>query len=293
MKEKIKRSWEIFKACGLILKKNKKLLIFPTLNLTAITFLVFVFYYVCIGVLYLTFHFLLDVNQEFLKQHLKFIIYFFGLLLGIFLVITIGVFSTFLSCAQTYYVLSGLRGRKVSIGKSLRESLKQYKSILAWVFLSFLIAPIILFFKKLFPWIGNKLAVWMGITTWGVGTFFVIPILVFEKQDVKTCLQKSFSAMKSFLVEQIAFQGGIQILSVFLTMVPIGVCLIWLVMFSNKTTISGDGYFWGFLLVYCAIIFNILGCFRKIYCAVLYTYATTDMLPNEFKSAFFNHRQKK
>jgi len=212
MKEKIKRTWVILKACVVILGKDKRLLVFPLIN--AGFSLLFVLY---------TFAVIFG-NSSFLSQYIPENKHTY-LLLVILPAVPLLIVSIFLNCALTSCVLSGLNGEKVSLQKGLGESLRQYKAILSWSLISLLIAPIFVLSQKYFQWFGNKIATWLGITAWGIGTSFVVTILVFEKHDLKTCIRKSFNTVKSVWTEMLSFNGGIAILS-YLALVPASLLLV-------------------------------------------------------------------
>jgi len=120
----------------------------------------------------------------------------------------------------------------------------------------------------------------LGIA-WTYVTFFIIPVLIYEKKGIAPSIRRSASLFKQTWGETIIGTFGFGIIFVLLAL--LGILPILLGAYAGGNT----GFLIGLICAffYWAIIGVIASSLNGIYVAAMYQYATKKQLPSEFDPA--------
>jgi len=140
---------------------------------------------------------------------------------------------------------------------------------------------------SLIPGIPSKLAAALGGLAWSLATFFVVPLLVFERTSVLDSIKGSAELIKRTWGEQMTMRIGFGAIGVALMLLSVVVITAFVAV---AVALPGThpaltlalilGALVLFFLCVCAIGI-LVQCLELLYTAVLYSYARTGMLPDE------------
>ena len=258
---KFGRSWQLMKISLGVLRKDKEIMIFPVLSFIACSIILVSFF--------TGFWFLglpsIDSIQWFWVVGM-FIIYVFLFFIGIF-------FNTaIIACANIR-----LNGGDPTVSDGLRIASQNIGRIFMWALISATIGVILQAIRERTGWVGKLIVGIIGIT-WTYVTFFIIPVLIYEKKGIASSIRRSASLFKQTWGETIIGSFGFGI--VFVLLAFLGVLPIILGYLLGYTT----GLIIGVIIAifYWAFIGVVASATNGIYVAALYQYATKKQPPPEF-----------
>ncbi len=261
---KIGRSWQLMKISLGVLRKDKEIMIFPILSFTACVILLLSFF--------TGFWFLGLPSFEtsgWLWIVLMVVIYFLLFFIVIF-------FNTaIIACANIR-----LSGSDPTVSDGLRIASQNIGRIFIWAIISATIGMILQAIRQRGGWIGRIVAGVFGIA-WTYVTFFIIPVLIYEKKGVASSIRRSASLFKQTWGETIIGSFGFTI--IFALLALLGILPIFLGLSLGNSTALVIGFLCAFL--YWAVIGVIASATNGIYIAAMYHYATKKQLPSEFDSS--------
>ncbi|HVQ01712.1 MAG TPA: DUF6159 family protein [Candidatus Thermoplasmatota archaeon] len=261
---KIGRSWQLMKTSIGILRKDKEIMIFPVLSFVAciiilISFLAGFFF---IGLPSLDAAPLVWVAMMILLYFiLFFIVIFFN--------------TAVIACANIR-----LNGGDPTVADGLRIASQNIGRILIWTLIAATVGVILQVIRERAGWVGKIVAGILGLA-WTYVTFFIIPILIFEKKGVASSIRRSASLFKQTWGETIIGTFGFGIIFVLLALLGFVPILLGLLIDSQISAIVGLII----ALFYWAIIGVVASATNGIYVATLYQYATKKQLPVEFDAS--------
>jgi hypothetical protein len=261
---KLGRSWELMKTSLGVLRKDKEIMIFPILSFVACVILLISFF--------AGFFFLGLPTMEssiWLWVVLMILIYFVLFFIVIF-------FNTaIIGCANIR-----LNGGDPTVADGFRIASQNIGRILLWAIISATIGMILQAIRERAGWIGKIVAGIIGLA-WTYVTFFVIPVIIFEKKGVGSSIRRSASLFKQTWGETIIGTFGFGIIFGLLALLGIIPIILGLILGSTMAIIIG------FIIAffYWAIIGVVASATNGIYVAALYQYATKKQLPPEFDAS--------
>ncbi len=259
-------SWQLLKESFSILMKDKEIMWFPILSgvINLVLFAGLIFTYVSP---------LINNNNE--VNYLVIFVYY---------VITYFVVSFFntavIACASIR-----LKGKDPTVMDGLNSAFSHKGKIFLWSLLAATVGLVLNAIENKSENVGKFITGILGMA-WGLMTFFVIPVLIFEDKSVFDSLKSSGSLFKKTWGEnvlgQLSMSFAIGLITV-LGLVPLFLSAI----LAPSLIIYATGYLFLHLLV-VIIVGSALG---GIYTAALYNYATTGKTTKEYsaeiaKSAF-------
>jgi len=168
-----------------------------------------------------------------------------------------------------------LKGGDPTVKDGLRTASGNLGAIFKWALISAIVGAILTLIERKGKLIGKIIRSMAGVA-WSIATFFVIPVLIYEKMPVLQSLKRSAHLLKKTWGELIVSGLGlglISILLVFLGYIPI--CLI-----------IGDllGLLAGVVagVIYLLMLACIISAADKVLAAALYRYATTGKISPGF-----------
>ena len=261
---KFGRSWQLMKTSIGILRKDKEIMLFPFLSFIA-----------CLVVLisfFVGFWFIGSFSSDSISW-----LWIIGILLiYLFLYFIVIFFNTaIIACANIR-----LNGGDPKVSDGLRIASQNIGRIFIWALISATIGVILQAIRQRAGWIGRLIAGIMGIA-WTYVTFFIIPVLIFEKKGIGSSIRRSALLFKQTWGETIIGSFGFGI--IFVLFALLGIFPILLGFYLGGTT----GLIIGFVIAffYWAFIGVVASATNGIYVAALYQYATKKQLPSEFDTS--------
>jgi hypothetical protein len=260
--DRIRNSWQLVKLSWHLLMQDKELLFFPVISTIAAIGLF-------IGIVLPS----LWVSEDFS-------LWFFALWY-----FTTGFVTIFMNAALFACVKKRLHGGDPTIGYGLKEASKHLLPIFIWSLITTTVGLILRildqFFAERDDIIGAVARVLVAIAgaAWTIMTMFVIPVIIVEKLPVGAAIRRSASLFKKTWGENVAADigMGLAFLGLWLLGILVGVVTL--------LTMPATVFFivLAVLLVYFAVLAITQSTLSMIFDSVLYSYATGDNVPLQFK----------
>jgi hypothetical protein len=187
----------------------------------------------------------------------------------------------FFNTALIHTALSALNGQSASLKDGLSKARAKLPQVLLWAGASGLVLWAVTWGSEgtnafSASWVGGFIA----HAAWNIASYFVIPILIFEGTELRTCLKRSLQLLAGTWKEQAIFRF------IFMTVLTLALAVLiaspflllqWLGLDADSKPVTA-------LLVSLVFFFlvPVLGVLETVFCAVLYSYAITGMSPAEF-----------
>lgn len=190
-----------------------------------------------------------------------------------------------------------INGEPASVGRGIAEARSRLGTIAGWALVVTTVGLLLRVLEERLGWIGSIATALLGVA-WAIITFFVVPVIVFEKSDVKQGMKRSAQICKQRWGEQIVGNVSIGGLIVLLGILPsilvlvVGVALA----ASGQPIIGGTIAAIGVVaLIVCVLVASTL---TRIFGVVLYRYATAGQAVgtftnDELQQAFKQKRSKR
>jgi hypothetical protein len=257
-------SWQLMKTSLGVLRKDKEIMIFPVLSFFACVLILLSFF---VGFWFLgvpsinTSPWLWVVAMILIYFVLFFIVIFFN--------------TAIIACANIR-----LNGGDPTVSDGLRIASQNIGRILLWAIISATIGMILQAIREKGGWIGRIIAGVFGIA-WTYVTFFIIPVLIYEKKGMGSSIRRSASLFKQTWGETIIGTIGFGVVFFALALVGIVPVIIGVYLGSTISIVTGVVL----ALFYWAIIGIVASATNGIYVAAMYHYATKKQLPSDFDAS--------
>jgi hypothetical protein len=173
-----------------------------------------------------------------------------------------------------------LNGGDPTVSDGLRIASENIGRILIWALISATIGMILQAIRERAGWVGRLIAGIVGIA-WAYVTFFIIPVLIFEKKGIAPSIRRSASLFKQTWGETIIGTLGFGI--IFILLALLGIIPIILGVYLGSTTSIIIGVIVAFF--YWAFIGVVASATNGIYVAAMYQFATKKQVPSGFDSS--------
>jgi len=290
---RIGRSWALTKSCFRILRREKYLAWFPVLSgLSGMLVLA----PLIAGAIALAVHGVSSLDQGWFDRHrteLK-----VGGAAALFLLYFVGYFlSTFFNVGLISCVLSRLEGKPTSFGRGMKTAWSRLGKIAGWAFLGATVGVVLQAIESRVGFLGQLAVRFVGLA-WSLVTFLVAPVIAFEGLGPVDAVKRSAALFKQTWGEQLAFRFGIGtalsmlFLLFTLVVVGVGIAVPALTGMAAGGTALGLWVIGLFLFVFASgvALAIVSSCLTSIYHAVLYSYAVTGMLADEFDAGLLPQR---
>jgi len=258
---KFSNSWQLMKTSFSVLRKDKEIMIFPVLSFVACAIILLSFF---VGFWFLG---LPSIDTSFWIWAIAMIFIYFILF---FIVIFFN--TAIIACAHIR-----LNGGDPTVSDGLRIASQNLGRIFLWALISATIGMILQAIREKAGLLGKIIALGIGIT-WSFVTFFIIPVLIYEKKGILPSIRRSGSLFTQTWGETIIGSFGLG--AVFIVFALVGIIPIVLgVIFGGMI-----GLVIGFIIAFFiwAILGVVASALNGIYVAAMYQYATTKQLPAAF-----------
>lgn len=260
---RISLSWAMMKQSYKVLMKDKELMLLPLVSL------------ICMGVVLSIFFIPLGMFAKEIGRNGADWVFVVASLLGYFTCYTIGIFF---QAALVAGACERMAGGDPTIASSLRAAGRRFTAILGWSLLAGTVGLILRAIEERLDFVGQII---MGIIgfTWTMASFFVIPVLVMERESIGTSFKRSNQIIEETWGEGVTGEIGYG-LFVFLFLV-----LVFMLggLLGSLHWIPGAIVF--FLGIGTAL--TLFPALYGVYTASLYLYATEDAVPEGFEEDLF------
>jgi hypothetical protein len=255
---KFSNSWQLMKTSLSILRKDKEIMIFPILSFVACAIILVSFF---VGFWFVG---LPSIDSSYVLWAVAMIFIYFILF---FIVIFFN--TAIIACAHIR-----LNGGDPTVSDGLRIASQNLGRILLWALISATIGMILQVIRQKAGWIGKIIAGIIGIA-WTYVTFFIIPVLIYEKKGIAPSIRRSASLFKQTWGETIIGTIGFGV--IFFVLALLGLIPIALGYMVGGTI----GLMMGLVIAFFiwAILGVVASALNGIYVAAMYQYATTKQLP--------------
>lgn len=263
----ISRSFEIFKASLEVLKKDKEILLFPILSGT---FTVVAFLLLAFGG-WVTGFFAAIARQEGLDESAKllgyaalFVWYFVSWFIVLF-------FNTALvACARIR-----MEGGDPVTADGFKAAMDNLGAIAMWAAVSATVGVILQIIADRMKGLGDILKGLLG-AAWSIATFFIVPVLIFEKRSLGDSIKQSTRLVKATWGEALTAHVGVGLVSFLISIPAVAFPILGGVLFGGMGVVAGLGIMILWWLGVAILSAALTGIFRT----GLYLYATKGEVPS-------------
>ncbi len=263
----ISRSFEIFKASLEVLKKDKEILLFPILSGT---FTVVAFLLLAFGG-WVTGFFAAIAREEGLDQSAQvlgyaalFVWYFVSWFIVLF-------FNTALvACARIR-----MEGGDPVTADGFKAAMDNLGAIAMWAAVSATVGVILQVIADRMKGLGDILKGLLG-AAWSIATFFIVPVLIFEKRSLGESIKQSTRLVKATWGEALTAHVGVGLVSFLISIPAVAFPILGGVLFDGIGVVVGLGIMILWWLGVAILSAALTGIFRT----GLYLYATKGEVPS-------------
>ncbi|MFA6956744.1 MAG: DUF6159 family protein [Thermoanaerobaculia bacterium] len=268
-----RRSYGIFRQSLAILSADKEILIFPVLSGIA---MLFAFALMIGGGFFMgVFRAILDSAgqgsaSEILGYAVLFVWYFLSWFVGLFFNVAV------IHCAKIR-----LDGGDPTVADGINASMRHIGRIAAWAAISATVGLLAQILRDKLKGFG-RIFVWLGEAAWGIATFFIVPVMIFEERPIFDSVKQSWNLVKKTWGESLVGGGGIG-LFIFLLAIPGLLPIVLGFVLGNGGAIIGGV---AVAVLYWLVLACVSSALGGIYRAALYVYATEQRVAPGFSSEY-------
>jgi len=263
---RISRGWRLTKLSLRVIKKDKELLLFPVLSGLFMILIMAGF----IGGMFLS------VGLEGMFEGGATFLFIAMMAVMYFLIYFVGIFfnAAIIGCAMIR-----LEGGMPNLKDGFRIGRENIRRILAWALFAATVGLVLRAIQERAGIIGKIIIGFIGVA-WALGTFFVVPVLIFEKVGPIDAMKRSASLFRKSWGETLA--GSIGLGLIFLLAGLLGILAIIVGFAVGGVTGLIVGLVVAF--IYWIALAIVASAAQSVLVAALYRYATTGEVSKEFGS---------
>src|SRR5437867_12483108 len=264
----IRRSYAIFMESLRVLAKDKEILIFPLLSgiVTIIAFITMVFAGVTSGVFQ---HF---ERRDPLTYAVLFVWYFVSWFIVLFFNVAV------IHCASIR-----LRGGDPTVADGFRAATQHLGRIAMWALISASVGLILRVIAERANLIGKIIVGLLG-AAWSIATYFIVPVMIFEKRSLRDSVRQSTSLIAKTWGESLVAAGGIGAFSMLLA-IP-ALALPFIGFFISTTAVF---VLLAVMVLYWIALSVVASALSAIFRTGLYLYAAEGRTPPGYDPEFVQH----
>lgn len=182
--DRLSNGWEIAKTSLKVLKANKQLIIFPILSGLSMILILGSFFVAVFASAGWNFDNLRDTDNKAVYYVLLFAFYVVNYFVVVFFNMAL------MHCAKLYF-----DGEEVTVTAGINFSLSRIGVILSWSVMAATVGMALRLLQENLGSIGKIITGLIGVV-WSIATFFVVPIIAYEKLGPVDALKRSVQIMK-------------------------------------------------------------------------------------------------
>lgn len=259
------RSWDLIAQSFQIIRKDKKLILFPILSGLSV---------LAVAALYFIPLFQLGIVHQYAeRQHVEPSAYawmFLWYCTNYFVIV-------FFSCALAACAQIRFSGGEATLGAGLSQAAAKLPSILMWAVVASTVGLIIRIIEDRSEWLGKLLSSLLGVA-WAVATYLMVPVLVFEQEGTFGSIKRSSQLLRKTWGEQLTGNIGFGLPFLLLSIPGI---LLGMMGVHNPVVL-------GIALFYFLLLIAFMSAVKGIFAVALYRYATHGEAPAGFSQVNLN-----
>ncbi len=181
--DRLSNGWSIAMSSFKVLKEKKELIIFPILSGLAILLVVGSFFAVLLGSSGWD-----GIDVDTVNTPLYYLFIFGFYVINYFIVVFFNM--ALIHCSRLYF-----QGEEVTVREGLRFSMSRIGIIFSWAFFSATIGLLLKVIQDNVGWLGKIITGLIGVV-WSIATFFVVPVIAYEKLGPLEAVKRSAQLMK-------------------------------------------------------------------------------------------------
>lgn len=258
---RIKRSWQLMKQSWKVLMMDKELMLLPLLS------------GLCILLIMASFAAPVFVKGTDWAEGLPEWTWYVSMFAFYVIAYTI---TFFFQAAIIAGASERMAGGDPTLGSALGAAAKRLPALFLWGIVAATVGMIIRSIEQRSEIVGRIAMALVG-AAWSLATFFMVPVLVMEREPLGRSFKRSWGIFKQTWGETVVGAGGLGIAG-FLLSLPVLLLAGWLINMGQVWA----GVIIGVLgLATVSVIFSAL---QGVYVAAVYRYATADQAPSGFDS---------
>jgi Family of unknown function (DUF6159) len=259
------RSWDLISESFQVIRKDKKLIVFPILSGFSV---------LAVAALYFIPLFQLGIVQQYTSQHhidsTAYAWMFLWYCTNYFVII-------FFSCALAACAQIRFSGGEPTLGAGMSQASAKLIDIMLWALVASTVGLIIRVIEDRSESVGKIFSSLIG-AAWAVVTYLMVPVIVFEQENVFGSIKRSSQLLRKTWGEQLT--GNIGFGLPFLVLSIPGILLV----FAART----QPLLLGLALFYFLMLGALMSAVKGIFAVALYRYATHGEAPAGFSKVNLN-----
>lgn len=270
----IRRSYFIFRQSLSILSKDKELLLFPILSgiFTILAFGTTVFAGMTTGL----FQHLSSGDRSLQNNILGYAVLFVWYFISWFIVI-------FFNVAVIHCAKMRLDGGDPTVADGFRAATQHLPRIAMWALISASVGVILRVIAERGKIVGKIVSGLLG-AGWAIATYFIVPVMIFEKRSLKDSVKQSTSLIAKTWGESLVAAGGIGAFSMLLAVAGLALPIIGMFI-----SVSAALVMLGVMVAYWIALAVISSALSSIFRTGLYLYAAEGRTPAGFDADYVQH----
>jgi hypothetical protein len=265
---KISRGWQLTKLSFGVIRKDKEILLFPVISGLMLIVIAASFF--------IPWFLVTDLSQGSASISITFYIFW-----AIYYFIAFAI-STFFNVAMMGCAMMRLEGGDPTFSYGLKFAAGRIKYIVEWALVAATVGLILRAIEQRSGLIGKIIIGIIGIA-WTIATYFVLPVLAFEKLTPFKAMKRSASVLKASWGEALFSNLGIGL--IFFLLALVGVVVMFLGIYLIVTT----SVLIGIILIVVAVLYWVFlailsSAVQAVLMTALYRFATTGKTSMEFPS---------
>jgi hypothetical protein len=171
----------------------------------------------------------------------------------------------FFNCAMASCAQVRFSGGEPSIADGIRKAGSRAGSIFFWAVITSTVGMIIRMIEERASWIGRIVAAIFG-AGWSLATYLIVPVLVLEDLDVMDSIRRSGSLLKKTWGEQLV----------------VGLHFFWMMLLLAIPGILLGVLAWPLGLLYFVVLATVMSAARQIFVVALYRFAVSGEPPDGY-----------
>jgi uncharacterized protein DUF6159 len=267
----LQRSYFIFRQSLSILGKDKEILVFPLLSgvFTILAFGTMVFGGITTGF----FEHLANTDRSLEGNILGYATMFVWYFVSWFIVIFFNV--AVIHCAKIR-----LDGGDPTVADGFRAAAQHLPRIAAWALISATVGLILRVIAERGKIIG-KIVAWLVGAAWSIATYFIVPVMIFEKRSLRESVKQSTSLISRTWGESLVAAGGIGAFAMLLVLPSLALPFIG--FFISVTAVAVLS---AIMVLYWIALAVVTSALSSIFRTGLYLYATEGRTPEGYDPVF-------
>jgi hypothetical protein len=260
------RSWDMIAQSFSVLRKDKKLIVFPILSgLSALA--VAAAYFIPLS--------RLGILRSYVEgEHVDPTTYAW-----IFLWYCTNYFVMILfNCALAACAQIRFSGGEPTLADGMGKAASKLPNILLWAIISSTVGTILRIIEERSEWLGKIVSALLGVA-WALATYLIVPVLVFEDEDVFNSIKRSGQLLRKTWGEQITSGLGLG-LPFLLLSIP-GILIGFIGIHYHPLGLAAG-------VLYFLLLAAVMSAVKGIFAVALYRYATQGEAPAGFSPLILN-----